>query len=84
MRKLIVAATLALGLSGPTKASSECSDVIDSYNSAVDDISVDLKRYAICVDDSRGTDDCSVEFSSLKMAQDDFEDAVSRYESECE
>ena len=83
MRKLLLAAALALGLSGPTRAASECSDAVNSYKSAVDDISYDLKRYSRCVGNSDGRDDCSSEFRRLKNAQDDFESAVSSYESEC-
>jgi hypothetical protein len=61
----------------------ECRDAIDRYKSAVDDISQALKRYASCVQDSNGRDDCSSEFRRLRNAQNDFESAVSSYESEC-
>jgi hypothetical protein len=84
MRKLILAAAIGLGLSGPTRAASECRDAVDSYNSALDDISSYLRSYSRCVSGSRGHDDCSTEFRHLKSAQDDFEEAVSRIESECE
>ena len=49
MRKLVLAAVLATGLSGPTKAASECHYAVESYNSALDSISLALKRYANCV-----------------------------------
>lgn len=84
MHKILVAAIFALALSGPTQASSECSYAVDSYNTAVDDISYKLKAYARCVGGSNGTDDCSFEFRRLKIAQDDFETAVSDYQSDCE
>jgi hypothetical protein len=61
----------------------ECRDAISQYNSAKSDIADALKRYASCVSDSDGHDDCSSEFSSLRSAQDDFESAVSDYESNC-
>jgi hypothetical protein len=68
----------------PTKADPEgCKDAADQYNSAIGDIGDYLKRYAGCVEGSRGHDDCSSEFSRLKSAQDDFESAVSEYENEC-
>jgi hypothetical protein len=54
----------------------ECREAIDRYNSAISDVSTALRRYASCVSDSRGHDDCSSEFSSLRSAQDDFESAV--------
>jgi hypothetical protein len=61
----------------------ECRDAVDRYNSALDDVSSTLRRYASCVSSSRGHDDCSSEFRRLRNAQDDFESAVSEYESEC-
>jgi hypothetical protein len=36
------------------------------------------------VRDDDGHDDCSIEFSALRSVQDDFESAVSDYESECQ
>ena len=62
----------------------ECQDAINSYNRAISDISDALRRYTSCVTDSRGHDDCSSEFRRLRSAQDDFETAVSSYESDCQ
>ena len=62
---------------------SECEDAISQYNSAISDISTTLRRYTNCVSSSNGRDDCSSEFRRLKSAQSDFEDAVSKYGSEC-
>jgi hypothetical protein len=62
---------------------SECRDAVSEYNSAVSDISTALRRYTNCVSGSNGHDDCSSEFRRLKSAQSDFEDAVSKYGSEC-
>jgi hypothetical protein len=74
----------AFSLSGATLASpSECQEAISQFNSALDDISSTLKRYATCVSNSQGHDDCSSEFRRLKSAQSDLEDAVSKYGSEC-
>lgn len=61
----------------------ECRDAIDHYKSTIDDVAAALRRYSNCLGDSRGRDDCSIEFSSLRSEQDDFESAVSRYKHEC-
>lgn len=75
---------LSLGAAQRSRADpEECQDAISEYKSATDDISTALVAYTNCVSSSRGHDDCSSEFETLKSAQDDFEDAVSKYESEC-
>jgi len=61
----------------------ECRDAVDSCNSAISDLSDALHRYSSCLGGSNGRDDCSIEFSALRSAQDDFESAVSSYETEC-
>ena len=61
----------------------ECGEAASRYNSSLDDVSSALRSYTMCVSDSRGHDDCSLEFSTLQSAQDDFESAVSEYETEC-
>lgn len=63
---------------------SGCQDAIRSYSGAVDEISSTLRRYASCVESSRGQDDCSFEFGRIRSAQWDFESAVSSYKNECE
>jgi hypothetical protein len=74
----------AIVLFGGTLASpTECQEAISDFESARSDISTALQSYVNCVSSSDGHDDCSSEFETLKSAQDDFEDAVSRYESEC-
>jgi hypothetical protein len=65
-------------------ATAECSDATSTYNSALSDVSDALKRYARCLSNSNGHDDCSSEFRRLKNAESDFESAVSEYESECD
>jgi hypothetical protein len=85
-KRLRIALATMLGLCLMGKASaipSECQEAISQYNSALEDISATLRRYASCVSDSRGHDDCSSQFRRLKSAQSDFEDAVSKYGSEC-
>jgi hypothetical protein len=66
-------------LAGP----SECQEVISEFKSARSNISTALQTYTSCVSGSDGHDDCSTEFEQLKSVQDDFEDAVSKYETEC-
>lgn len=72
---LLLAATVA--------ASADCNSAISQYNSAVSDIESRLRRFANCVSNSRGTDDCSSEFRRLRSAHSDFENAVSEYSSYC-
>jgi hypothetical protein len=62
----------------------ECSSSVDNYNSVIQDVADTLKRYTNCISASRGSDDCSSEFSRLRSTQDDFESAVSRYQSDCQ
>jgi len=62
----------------------ECQEAISSYNAAINDVSDTLRRYSRCISDSHGHDDCSSEFNGLHSAQDDFESAVSSYESDCQ
>jgi hypothetical protein len=84
LRILACAMLVIVSAALPTKANPEgCRDAADQYNSAIGDIGDYLKRYANCVEGSRGHDDCSSEFSHLKSDQADFESAVSEYESEC-
>jgi hypothetical protein len=44
-----------------------CREAIDQYQSAKSDVSDALRAYATCVSDSKGRDDCSSEFSTLRM-----------------
>jgi len=62
----------------------QCKQAAESYNSVLDDISTDLKKYSRCVSDSQGHDDCSSDFRKLKSAQSDYEMAVANYASECQ
>jgi hypothetical protein len=80
-----MAILLALPLAAPLCAiASDCDDAIDSYNSAVSEITYALRRYANCVSNSDGKDDCASEFRRLKNAQSEFESAVSDVDSYCE
>jgi len=61
-----------------------CRDALDQYKSAKSDVGGALIDYTNCIRSTDGHDDCSGEFSTLHSAQDDFESAVSEYESECQ
>jgi hypothetical protein len=81
---LVTGMVLALCLTARSRADpTECQDAITEYKSARSDISTALQIYVNCLSSNDGHDDCSSEFQGLKSAQDDFEDAVSKYESEC-
>jgi hypothetical protein len=81
---VLVIVVLSLGATQRSLADpEECQEAVSEYKSAMDDISTALVAYTSCVSSSRGHDDCSSEFQTLRSAQDDFEDAVSKYESEC-
>ena len=60
-----------------------CQEALNQLRSARSDVADALRQYVSCLNSSDGHDDCSSEFGSLQSAQDDFEFAVSSYESEC-
>ena len=76
---------LAIVLFGAsTKADVEdCREAIRNFRTVRADVIDALRRYADCIASNDGHDDCSGEFYAVRSAQDDFEDAVSTYESEC-
>jgi hypothetical protein len=82
----LVLVVAALGVTGPMARANpaECREAVDRYNEATGEVADALRAYSRCVSDSRGHDDCSSEFSRSRSAQDDFEAAVSDYESECQ
>lgn len=61
----------------------ECQEAISQYKSAMEDISTALRTYRSFLSNTDGHDDCSTEFATLKSAQDDLEEAVSNYGSDC-
>ncbi len=61
----------------------ECSDASNRYILVVRDVEAAMQRFANCISNSRGRDDCSREVSGLRSTQDDFQSAVSRYRREC-
>ena len=86
MQKRILALALAISFfhTGFANADqSDCQEAIGRYGHASREISEYARIYGNCVWNSRGLNDCSSEFSSLKDVQDDFEKAISRYRKEC-
>ncbi len=81
---LLISTFGLLQVSAALADTGECQDALDQYKTAASDVSDHLRTYANCISDSRGHDDCSSEFSGLRSAQDDFETAVSAYESDCQ
>jgi hypothetical protein len=87
MRNGAILFVIAIGvfqLRGARADPEECRGAINSYDTAMSDVSDQLNLYANCIADSRGHDDCSSEFMALHSAQDDFETAVGAYESDCQ
>jgi len=86
MRRAVKVAALASVLLFGASATADpdsCRDAIDQLKSAKSDVMDRIRSFASCVSSSDGRDDCSIEFSGLRSAEDDFESAVSDYESEC-
>jgi hypothetical protein len=89
MRRVLTAAACGIALLVSSdrviRADPEsCRNAVDQYKSARSEVFDAIKTYARCISDSDGRDDCSSEFSSVRSEQDDFETAVSDYESECQ
>ncbi len=66
-----------------SSAAWDCNEAVQQYNSALGEIEYTMRRYARCVSGSQANDDCYYEFRKLKYAQDDFESAISEYQSMC-
>ena len=75
--------SLFIGIASAYADPDSCADAASQYKTAKSDVEDALKAYNDCIDSADGHDDCSSEFETLKSAQDDFESAVSDYESEC-
>jgi hypothetical protein len=60
----------------------ECKSAL-RYDSALAQIEHTLHRYTRCISNSKGQDDCYSAFRRVQSAQDDFETAVSSFNSEC-
>lgn len=80
----IAAVLMMASASAASQDNYACQAAIDDYNAAISELSSSLRRYARCVSNSQGQDDCFSEFRRLRSAHDDFESAVSDYRLECE
>jgi len=83
MTAIAVVMCLTLGGSVARSDTTDCQEALDQYNAALSDVAHALRAYSHCVSDSKGHDDCSVEFSRLQSAQGDFESAVTNYQNDC-
>lgn len=84
--RCLLAFGLALILISSIKVSADTADcraAIDGFDSARADLKSSLIHYMNCVGGSDGHDDCSTEFAGVQSNHDDFEAAVSEYESAC-
>lgn len=61
----------------------QCERAIRDYKEASSELADYVNRYVRCLNNTDGSDDCSSEFSRLKRAQSDFEDAVSELGWKC-
>ena len=67
-----------------SRADDDCDDAVRRYNSRLSDLADAVKSYYACTSNSRGRDDCSSEFGSVRSDQDDFETAVRHIRSYCD
>jgi hypothetical protein len=81
MAVLLVSVSQLVNASGQ-----DCRDAKHAYKEARDEIPDYLKRYASCVASasSSNVEDCESQFEQLKQAQEEFEDAASTIQSECD
>lgn len=84
MRLVIMGALVAASSMSALADPEECQNAIDAYNTAISESSFRLKRYSQCLANSQGNDNCWTEFRRLKSAHDDFDSAVTMYQSECD
>ena len=86
MIKVVGAVALTIVLLAGVSAMADreaCRGAILTFKSAKGSVGDYLRRYASCVSQSNGHDDCSREFSGLRSAQDNFELAVSDFDRDC-
>lgn len=84
VKRTVGVTLILLSLSFAIPASAfDCGDAADRFNNALADISRALQAYSSCISNSRGKDDCSIEFGRLKRAQFEFELAVGEVDSYC-
>jgi hypothetical protein len=78
MSKLTGAAAALLFLL-PLAASAQqtaCKEAQDEHERVLDQLSEKMRRYARCVGDSAGNNDCALDFKQLDKAQKRFENSI--------
>lgn len=86
MEKILIAVLLVSVFQIANASGQDCRDAKHAYKEARDEIPGYLRRYANCVASasSSSVEDCESEFEQLKQAQEEFADAASTIQSECE
>lgn len=64
--------------------SSDCRDARERAESAASDLAIYSLRLQSCAENEDYYNDCSSEFSQVRSAHSDYEDAVSKVNSECD
>lgn len=64
--------------------STECSEAKETAKSKSEDLEDSSKKLSACADQDDHRDDCSSEFSRVKSAYSDYEEAVSRLRDACD
>jgi hypothetical protein len=78
----VTLAAVSLTAAGPAFAD-ECGDAVLDYNAILSRLHDAQDRFATCVADSKGTDDCSREFRRLQLAHGQFASSVAVYIKMC-
>jgi hypothetical protein len=68
-------------LTAPVAAN--CSDATTQYTSSLSSLGMSLTRYARCLQNSKGLDDCSGEFRRVRGTQTAFELAIAARQTYC-
>jgi hypothetical protein len=86
MKKVLIAVLFVSVPQLVNASGQDCRDAKHAYKKARDEIPDYLRRYASCVASasSSSVEDCESEFEQLKQAQEEFADAASTIQSECE
>jgi hypothetical protein len=54
------------------------------YKESIGKVVDALRGYSMCISGNEGHDDCSKEFFSLRLAQENFAAVVAKYETKCQ
>jgi hypothetical protein len=78
---MVTAGVLTCLLNGLALA--DCKSAVEQYNFTVGEIETHIRRYAHCLAERRGQEDCSSAFRRLHTAQSNFELVVSKLQDHC-